>query len=301
MRQKNSTFFPAWWCRNPHAQTIIAALFRKTPTLPVDRERWHTPDGDFLDIDRVQGKQPDVPRVVLLHGLEGSSSSNDIRGLMAVAHQLGWESIAMNFRSCSGELNRLRRMYHAGETSDLAWVIKQLLAEDKTRPIVCIGISLGGNVLLKYLGERQDQVPDQLKAAVTISTPYNLNEAIAYIEQGFSMLYIKRFLLSLKRKTRQKLQQYPDLIDRKTLNAIQTLSEFDDRVVAPVNGFPNADTYWRLSSSQPFLPKIQRPTLLINAVDDPFFPPGHLPASGNRRKSIFTGRFSDLWWTWWFY
>jgi predicted alpha/beta-fold hydrolase len=292
MTQTSTAFSPAWWCRNPHLQTIIGALLRRSPQLPVQRERWEMTDGDFLDIDRLKG-QPQSPRIILLHGLEGSSRSPDIRALMAAVHRLGWESIAMNFRTCSGEPNRLRRAYHAGETADLAWVIEQVLAEDAQRPVMCIGISLGGNVLLKYLGERGTALPGQLKAAVTISTPYDLGAAMKYVEQGVSWLYIRRFVRSLKRKTRQKLVRYPDLIEAETLNSVQTLSAFDQQFTAPVHGFPDAETYWRVSSSLHFLPQIRRPTLLINAVDDPFLPPTALPRAEVAENPWLTADFPE--------
>ena len=270
------TFQPAWWCTNTHAQTVAGALLRRRPQLNIDRQRWDTPDGDFLDLDCLAG--PDhSPRLLLLHGLEGSSESPDIRHLMAAAHQLGWECIGMNFRTCSGETNRLERAYHAGETSDLAWVIEQLVQAAPERPIVCAGVSLGGNVLLKYLGESGASLPAQVRGAVTISTPFDLVRSVAYVEQGLSMIYIRRFVNSLKRKMFQKLERYPDLIDREMLASIQTLSEFDEWVTAPLHGFPDAKTYWTVNSSIRFLSDIQRPTLLINAQDDPFYPADILP------------------------
>lgn len=290
MESEPPTFSPAWWCPGGHAQTIVGAICRPTQTLPLQRERWETPDGDFLDIDRLVG-QPDTPRLVALHGLEGSSRSPDIQALMAAAQGLGWESIGLNFRSCSGEPNRLRRAYHAGETSDLAWLIQQLLREDGQRPIVCTGISLGGNVLLKYLGEQSAQAAAPLQAAVAISTPFDLNASVAYVEQGFSLLYIQRFVKSLKRKTLAKLEQYPDLVDRSALDSVQTLTDFDNLFTAPVHGFPDADTYWHVSSSIRFLPTIRRPTLLINAQDDPFYPADRLPYQQVAENPWLTGWF----------
>ncbi|MEM9903550.1 MAG: hydrolase [Cyanobacteria bacterium P01_D01_bin.44] len=291
MPTSSTDFQPAWWCSNNHLQTIAGVVLRNHPKLTVQRQRWETPDKDFIDLDRLPGQAQKSPRLLILHGLEGSSGSKDIRHLMAAAHQMGWESIGMNFRSCSGEINRLERAYHAGETADLAWVIEQLLAEDSERSLLCIGISLGGNVLLKYLGEQGQAVPDQLRGAVTISTPFNLNAGVVYVEQGFSLLYVQRFVRSLKRKIFQKLERYPNLVDPQALSEVKTISDFDKLFTAPIHGFPDADTYWRSSSSIHFLPSIRRPTLLINAQDDPFYPPDALPYQQVAESDFLTGLF----------
>jgi len=269
-------FQRAWWCPGPHAQTIWAALLRPTPRVRVRRERWDTPDGDFIDVDRVDGL-PGSAVLVVLHGLEGSSRSKPVLGLLREARRAGWRAVAMNFRSCSGEMNRLRRSYHGGETSDLAWVISRLAKEDPGAPILCAGLSIGGNVLLKYLGERGDAVPQQVRAAAAISAPFDLAASARGLERGFSKLYRRQLVAGLRRKTLEKLQRYPDLVDRDKLRAARTLEQFDNAVTAPVHGFRDADEYWAASSSLQFLPKIRRPTLLINARDDPFFPERLLP------------------------
>lgn len=268
-------FRPAFWCANPHLQTIAGALLRNSPTLPVERQRWETPDGDFLDLDRLPAPQSQSPRLLLIHGLESSSESGDIRNLMALGQQGGFEAIALNFRSCSGVPNRLKRAYHSGETGDLGWVIEQLRLEDASCAIACVGISLGGNVLLKYLGEQSDRAP--IQGAVAISTPFDLAKSVAYTETGFSRLYIDRFVKSLKHKVSQKRAIHPDLIDPQALEAVQTLSDFDELFTAPIHGFPDAMTYWNTCSSIRFLSTIARPTLLISAQDDPFFPGAWLP------------------------
>ena len=275
-QQPAREFKPAWWCAGPHAQTLWGALLRRVPPVPVRRERWELPDGDFLDLDRLDGP-PGSPVLVLLHGLEGSSRSKQILGLLHEAQGAGWRGAAMNFRSCSGEMNRLRRSYHGGETSDLAWVIDRLAAESPNAPILCAGLSLGGNVLLKYLGERGDSVPRQVQAAVAISAPFDLAASARGLENGFSKTYRNRLVASLRRKTLEKLRRYPDLVDRKALMAARTLEQFDDAVTAPAHGFRDAEAYWAASSSLQFLPKIRRPTLLINARDDPFLPARLLP------------------------
>lgn len=269
-------FHPAWWCPGPHAQTIWGALLRPTPRVPVHRERWETPDGDFIDVDRVDGPAGS-PVLVVLHGLEGSSRSKPVLGFLREARRSGWRAVAMNFRSCSGEMNRLRRSYHGGETSDLSFVINRLAKEDPNAPILCAGLSIGGNVLLKYLGERGDSVPRQVRAAAAISAPFDLAASARGLERGFSKIYRRQLVAGLRRKTLEKLKRYPDLVDRDKLRAARTLEQFDNAVTAPVHGFRDAEEYWAASSSLQFLLKIRRPTLLINARNDPFFQERLLP------------------------
>lgn len=201
--------------------------------------------------------------------------------------------MAVNFRSCSGELNRLRRSYHAGETSDLTWVIEQLIAEDKQRPIVCIGVSLGGNVLLKYLGEQGEQVPAQVRAAVAISTPFDLGVAVKHVERGFRRIYMWRFLRKMKLKAYAKLQHFPDLVDPVLLQSVHTIADFDHLITAPENGFRDGHHYWQSCSSITFLAAIRRPTLLINAKDDPFFPGEALPEQQVLDNPLLTGEFTS--------
>ncbi|MBI3321468.1 MAG: alpha/beta fold hydrolase [Candidatus Omnitrophica bacterium] len=264
-------FKPAWWCRSAHAQTIWASTLRPIPSVVARRERWETPDGDFLDVDHVPAA-PGRPLLIILHGLEGSSHAKQAQGLLHVASGQGWRGLGINFRSCSGSPNRLRRSYHAGETSDLSWVLQRAAAQYQVA-MCCVGMSLGGNVLLKYLGEARDQVPDTFTAAVAISTPFDLAISARAFEQGvLNRLYMRRLLRSLKQKTLMKLAQYPDLVDRKRLVAVRTIREFDELVTAPVHGFANATEYWRASSCLRLLPSIRRPTLLINAIDDPLVP-----------------------------
>lgn len=285
-----SSFRPAWWCRGAHAQTIWGSLLRPVGRVTLRRERWDTPDGDFIDVDRAEGK-PGAPTLVVLHGLEGSSRSKQVLGLLAAAQRKGWRGIGVNFRSCSGEPNRLRRSYHAGETSDLAWVIERLVREEPGSPVLCVGLSLGGNVLLKYLGERGDSAPAEVRAAAAISAPFDLARSAHALERGFSRTYMRRLVRSMKRKARAKLEKYPDLLDRKALEAARTLGEFDQAVTAPVHGFAGADAYWSACSSKAFLSGIRRPTLLINARDDPFLPADALPAAAAAANPLLTADF----------
>jgi len=271
-------------------QTIWGA---RRPLLPVpfDRQRWETPDGDFLDVDEVPA-EAGSPSLIVLHGLEGSSRSGQVVGLLWAAHRRGWRGFGINFRSCSGELNRLRRSYHAGETSDLAWIIQQVITKHPGEHVFCAGFSLGGNVLLKYLGERAAAVPPELKAAVAISTPFDLSLSVREMERGFSRVYMTRLLRKLRRKTLAKLERYPDLVDRNVLCAVRTVGQFDEVVTAPVHGFPSAAAYWTAASSKAFLSTIERPTLLINAQDDPFFPGPALPRQKVSQNPFLTAEFS---------
>ena len=285
-----SGFRPAWWCRGAHAQTIWGSILRPTPRVTLKRERWEMPDVDFLDVDRAPGPKG-APTLVVLHGLEGSSRSKQVLGLLAAAQHEGWRGLGMNFRSCSGEPNRQRRSYHGGETSDLAWVIERLVQEEPGSPIFCVGLSLGGNVLLKYLGERGESAPAELRAAAAVSAPFDLARSAHAIEKGFSRTYMRRLVRSLKRKTWEKLERYPDLVDRKAVEAARTLGEFDDAVTAPVHGFRDANAYWAASSSNQFLSKIRRPTLLISAKDDPFLPADALPEEAVAGNRFLTAEF----------
>ncbi len=288
--QASASFRPAWWCPGAHLQTIWAAVLRPTPRVPLTRARWELPDGDFLDVDELAA-EAGAPCVIVLHGLEGSSRSRQVLGLLREAHRRGWRGVAVNFRGCSGEPNRLRRSYHGGETGDLAWVLARVMAEHPSSPIVCVGFSLGGNVLLKYLGEQGEALPTQVRAAVAISAPVDLALSAHALTQGFSRVYGRRLVASLKRKTREKLVRYPDLVDAGALQAVQTLPEFDDLVTGPVHGFKHAADYWARSSSAAFLPRIRRPTLLVNAKDDPFLPAVALPVRAVSENSFLRAEF----------
>jgi predicted alpha/beta-fold hydrolase len=272
------TFVPAWWCRGPHAQTIWGSLLpAPAPARPVIRQRWDTPDGDFLDVDLVRGGAG-APVLIALHGLEGSTGSGRIRGLLAAAARRGWHGLAVNFRGCSGEANRLPRSYHGGETGDLAWVVDRVAADARHGAIAVVGMSLGANVLLKYLGERAGRLPGRLAAAAAISAPFDLAASARAFERGaVNRLYMARLLRSLTRKTRRKLRAFPALADPARLAAVRTIAEFDDLVTAPAHGFADAAAYWTASSCAQFLDAITVPTLVISALDDPVIPAASVP------------------------
>ncbi|MBI4341244.1 MAG: hydrolase [Candidatus Omnitrophica bacterium] len=286
-----AAFQPAWWCPGAHLQTIWAGALRPAPCAPVARTRWELPDGDFLDVDELAADQS-VPHLIILHGLESSSRAAAVRGLLSQARQRGWGGVAVNFRGCSGQPNRLRRSYHGGDTADLAWVIHRVQAAHPASALVCVGISLGGNVLLKYLGEQGDALPPAIRAAAAISAPFNLAASVQALGQGFSRVYQQRLVATLKQKTFEKLTRHPDLVDGRTLRAVRTLGEFDDLVTAPTHGFKDAAAYWAASSCAQFLPRIRRPTLLINAEDDPFLPSDALPRQAVAENPWLTAAFS---------
>ncbi|PIQ83802.1 MAG: hydrolase [Candidatus Omnitrophica bacterium CG11_big_fil_rev_8_21_14_0_20_63_9] len=285
------TFQPAWWCRNTHLQTIWGSVLRPTPQVLVSRARWELPDGDFLDVDELAA-QADAPRLIILHGLESSSRAAGVLGLLSQARRRGWGGIGVNFRGCSGEPNRRQRSYHGGETSDLAWVIAQVQRQHPASRLACAGLSLGGNVLLKFLGEQGEGLPPSIRAAVAISTPFDLAASAKALERGFSRVYQDRLVANLKRKTFQKLAAHPHLVDPSALRGVRTLGEFDDLVTAPVHGFADAHAYWAASSSGPYLVRIRRPTLLINAEDDPFLPSAELPRQAVADNAFLTALFT---------
>ena len=265
------TYSPSWWLPGPHARTIWGRFFRKTPPIPTRVERWDTEDGDFLDLVRLEGS-PRQPRLVMLHGLEGAPRSHYARGLFLEAQRRGWSADLLLFRGCGGEPNRNARFYHSGETGDLDSVARRLLEENPDALLVFAGVSLGGNVLLKWLGELGDAVPERIVAAAAVSVPFDLERASRHIDRGFSRIYQQHFLKSLRRKALAKLERFPGLISRDRVEAARTLYDFDDVVTAPVHGFESATDYYTRSSSIRFLEHIRVPTLLLSAVDDQFLP-----------------------------
>lgn len=255
-------------CSNGHVQTVIPTLFRKVLGVEYRRERIDTPDGDFLDLDwsRVGAKR----LAIVLHGLEGDSGRPYMMGMVKGLNRSGWDALALNFRGCSGEPNRKLRMYHSGETEDLQTVIQHVETLGKYSELALVGFSLGGNAILKYLGQEGAGAPGLIKAAVTISVPCDLKACSVRLAETTNSPYKRRFLRMLRRKMEAKSLIAPDKISVAGYDKIKTLEEFDDRYTAPLHGFKDADDYYRRSSSKQFLMGIAIPTLLINAADDPF-------------------------------
>ena len=261
------------WLPGGHLQTIFAALM-PAPRIAWRRERWETPDGDFIDLDWAGSEGP---LIALFHGLEGSSASPYARAIAAQALALGWRCVVPHFRGCSGELNRLPRAYHSGDSEEIAWILKAL--SGKTEILHGCGISLGGNALLKYLGEQGENAV--LRKAIAISAPLDLAAAGRSLDRGLSReIYTRMFLKSLKKKTFEKIRQKKISVDALRLKNARTFWEFDDTVTAPLHGFLGADDYWQRSSSAAWLGRIRVPTLVLNARNDPFMPEAALEAIG---------------------
>jgi uncharacterized protein len=255
--------------------------------VPSRRERIPTPDGDFVDLDWLEAPAgAGAPLLLVLHGLEGSWRSHYVHGLLGLARRHGWRAVTLNFRSCSGEPNRLPRFYHSGDTDDLDLVVRLLAERDRQMRIGAVGISLGGNVLLKWLGER-DAVPKQVAGAVAISTPYDLERCARVLDRGLAKLtYTASFMRSFKTKVRAKALAFPGFVDVAAVMRAHTFAAYDRALTAPLHGFADELDYWRRSSCRAYLAAIERPTLLISARDDPFVPPDALPDAAELAPSV---------------
>jgi predicted alpha/beta-fold hydrolase len=334
------------WLPTAHAQTIVPALFAQRPAVKYRRERWATPDGDFIDLDWLaydaydvdgEGNQradssaastdashpeprerrnpaatsfdetaalhdgvgretvaaqaanpppaPSAPLFVLFHGLEGSSDSHYARVLMAEAKARGWFGVVPHFRSCGGSMNLLPRFYHLADSAEVDWVLRRLKAQHPG-PVIAAGVSLGGNVLLRWLCEQEQDAAAILDAAAAISAPLDVHAGGHAISQGFGMVYTRSFLKTLKRKAQAKLDQYPGLFDRDAMLAARTLHAFDNAVTAPLHGFRDTDDYWTSATTRPFLPRIAIPTLVLNARNDPFLPGRVLPSAAEVSAAV---------------
>jgi predicted alpha/beta-fold hydrolase len=293
------------WLPGGHLQTLYAALAAPRPPVAYRRTRWDTPDGDFIDVDfidsgeiavdgnpsqRTEGNPgfpplPPVPAgegsrplVALFHGLEGCSASHYAHALMSHVHAAGWRGCVVHFRGCAGEANRLARAYHSGDSAEIDWILPRLRAASRS-PVYAVGVSLGGNVLLKWLGERGEAAEQVVSGAAAVSAPVDLAAAGDALGRGFNLVYTTAFLRTLKRKSLAKLSLHPALYDAGRVRRARTLRAFDDVVTAPLHGFRDADDYWRRSSSRPLLGRIRVPTLMINARNDPFLPESALPSA----------------------
>lgn len=284
----------AWWLPGAHPQTIWGRFARKRPALPLQREVLRAPDGDNIELHSLPAA-PTMPHVLMLHGLEGTLRSHYVGGMFSEAHARGWGATLMMHRGCGSAENEARRFYHSGETSDLAHTFDVLSARRPEAPWFLTGVSLGGNVLLKWLGEKGAAVDSRIRAAATISVPYDLEAGARHISKGFRRVYDRTFLKTLRRKALAKLARYPDLLDRTAVERANTIYAFDDAVTAPVHGFADAHDYYERSSSLGFLQRIRVPTLLLSSRDDPFLPATVLEraervAAGNK---LLTVEFTD--------
>ncbi len=269
---KNNPEFPPYksphWLYNGHLQTIIPSVFRKVGNLPYNRERIETPDHDFLDLDWL--KDDNSRLVIISHGLEGDSHRGYVKGMAKAFGSRDWDVLAWNFRGCSGEMNQLARFYHSGDTPDLDFVINYALRESKYQQLLLIGFSLGGNMTLKFLGEKAEALQKEIIGAVTFSVPLDLHGSCTMISRKSNFIYSYRFLRHLKRKVQAKSMKMPEQLTMDHFSKIRTLTDFDNLYTAPLHGFKDALTYYNDSSSLPYLKAIRIPTLIVNAKNDPF-------------------------------
>ncbi len=274
----STSFEPAWWLPGPHAQTIAGRLLRRPTPPPLRRERIDLPDGDFLDLDFTAGARPGTPVVLLLHGLEGSSRRGYALNIYRELETRGIAAVGMNFRGCSGEPNRSARSYHSGETEDLRHVLVLLAERFPGSPLGGIGFSLGGNVLLKYLGEEGDAAAARIRSCVAVSVPYDLGACADALERTrMGRFYTRRFLVTLRDKTVARRTLIEGRVDLARALRSRTFREFDDAVTAPLHGFASAEDYYTRCSSAGFVERVRVPTLLVQAQDDPFLPAGAIP------------------------
>lgn len=273
------------WLPGGHLQTLWP-LLRQGALPTYRRQRWDTPDGDFIDLDWVDGPAG-TPLVVLFHGLEGSSRSHYARALLRHLAAAGWSGVVPHFRGCSGEPNRLPRAYHSGDSAEIHWILQRLREHiGPQRPMFAVGISLGGNALLKWLGEQADAPLAILQAAAAVCPPLDLTIAGHALDRGPNLAYTRNFLRTLKPKALAKLARYPGLADAAAIRRATTLHAFDNAYTAPAHGFRDTEDYWHRASSRPWLRHVRLPTLLLVARNDPFVPPAALPGPGELAPAI---------------
>jgi hypothetical protein len=280
------------WLPGGHLQTIWPALFGRRvhgPRPVYRRERWTTPDGDFVDVDFQPAADPAAPWLVLFHGLEGSSRSHYAEAFADVARRRGWHYAVPHFRGCSGELNLAPRAYHSGDHEEIGWMLGRL-RQRAAQPLWAVGVSLGGNALLRWAEEAGETAAATVRAAAAVCSPLDLTAGGHAIGRGFNrQVYTRMFLRTMKPKALAKWRQHPGLFDRERLLAARDLYEFDNLFTAPLHGFRDTDDYWRRASAKPNLAAIRVPALVLNARNDPFVPAASLPGVHE------VGRFVTLW------
>jgi predicted alpha/beta-fold hydrolase len=268
-----------WWLPGGHAQTIWPALHGRSGGLSglmYRRERWTTPDEDFVDVDWLDGPAM-APLLVLFHGLEGSSGSHYALALGRWAQARGWGLAVAHFRGCSGEINRAPRAYHSGDFEEIGWILARLHARH-AGPLYAVGVSLGGNALLRWAQEAGGTAASVVRALASVSAPVDLAASGQAIGRGLNrQVYTRMFLKTMKPKALQKLAQFPGLFDARALHAAQDLYDFDNVFTAPLHGFKDTPDYWRRASAKPRLADIRLPALVVNALNDPFVPASSLP------------------------
>lgn len=293
MEDKYAPAFPSpWWLPGGDAQTIWAATQArsKVDSVLFRRERWETPDKDFIDVDHLvhnRTKSLDAPLLVMFHGLEGSSASHYVQAMATVALNRGWDMAVPHFRGCSGEINRAPRAYHSGDYEEIGWILQRMKAGVGNRGIGAVGISLGGNALMRWAEEAGTSAHSVVEAVAAVSSPLDLAASGRSIDRGFNRwVYARMFLKTMVRKAREKWLQYPGLFDWERVRKARTLFAFDDAFTAPLHGFKGTDDYWRRASARPALHQIRIPALLLNARNDPFVPAESLPGVRDVGSSV---------------
>jgi predicted alpha/beta-fold hydrolase len=276
-----SSYRAPWWLPGGHLQTIVPATLVPRPRVSYRRERWNTPDdADFIEVDFAQPEPQDAAAalLVLFHGLEGGSDSHYARAVMRHFADRGWRALVAHFRGCSGAPNLLARAYHSGDSEEADWILRRVHARWPTARLHVVGVSLGGNVLAKWLGERAEEARF-VAAAASIGSPLDLSAGGVALGRGFNLVYTRVFLATLKRKALAKLAQWPELARAQDIRAAATLHAYDNVFTAPVHGFRDADDYWTRASGKPWLGRVRVPHLVLNALNDPFVPARSLPCA----------------------
>jgi len=272
------------WLPGGHLQTLWPLLIKPRP-VKLRRERWETPDGDFIDIDHLDGPA-EAPLLVLFHGLEGSSASHYARSTTHTCRKAGWRLALPHFRGCSGELNRRPRAYHSGDSAEIDWILRRLHAANGQRKLHAAGVSLGGNALLKWAGERGGTAGELVTGVVSMCAPLDLAACGHHLAHGFNRVYTRHFLHTLKSISAARLHRFPGLFDERRMQEASNLYQFDDAVTAPVHGFAGADDYWARASAKPWLKSIAVPALVVNPTNDPFLPARYLPTPAEAAPQV---------------
>ncbi len=289
-RLASHPFRPPWWLKNGHLQTVFAPCFRRSSNTATRKVTWNTPDNDFLNLHFCDGV-PEKPTVLMLHGLEGDAQSKYLLGMNALFQAVGWTAVSMEFRGCGGEMNRAPRLYHSGETTDLAFAAARL--SDDPGPVYAVGFSLGGNVLAKWLGETGAEAASWVRAAAVVSAPYDLTVSGPHIDRVMHGAYAKHFLHKLIEKAVAKEQRFPGIIDIDRVRRSRTLWEFDEYATAVLHGFSGAHEYWATQGCGQFLDGIRVPTMLLSSADDPFNPASTLPRDQADRSPYLIPQFTE--------
>jgi predicted alpha/beta-fold hydrolase len=288
--EQDETSFTAYraprWLPGGHLQTIYA-YYLPRPSLQFRRERWETPDGDFIDLDWIEYRANSAALIVFFHGLEGCSQSHYALSFADHLRRQNCRGVIVHSRGCGGEINRLTRSYHAGDSAEIDWLLRRLKKQNPKSRLHVMGVSMGGNDLLKWLGEQGDGALEVVDRAAAVSAPVDLKIAAKQLDFGWNkLIYTRDFLRTMKRKVLEKIATHGLELDPRLIRRSSTFREFDDLYTAPVHGFKDAHDYWLLSSSKPWLRYIKVPTLIINARNDPFFPGDALPTRAEVSEAV---------------